>query len=285
MTKFIAEVSSNHNRNLNRCLEFVKVAKEIGCYAIKFQLFKIDKLFSKEVLEKSVEHRKRKKWELPDEFIPAIKKECLKHKIKFGCTPFDLEAVRFLNKYVDFYKISSYEILWNNLLKECAQSKKPVIFSTGMANLDEILKAKKILKKNGCKDITTLHCISEYPADIKNSNLHFFNILKKKLKVKVGWSDHTKDELFLAFLCNHFDIEYLEFHLDLDKKGYEYGPGHCWLPDEIKQIINFQKKVKLLRNNKSIKKNFSKIEKSERLWRADPQDGLRPFLTVRKKFI
>tara|TARA_A100001015_G_C15044152_1_gene742200 strand:+ start:1296 stop:2141 length:846 start_codon:yes stop_codon:yes gene_type:complete len=281
MTKFIAEVSSNHNRSLKRCLEFVKVAKKIGCYAIKFQLFKIDNLFSREVLEKSAEHRKRKMWELPYEFIPVIKKECMKRKIKFGCTPFDLDAVRFLKKYVDFYKISSYEILWNNLLEECAKSKKPVIFSTGMANLNEILEAKKILKKNGCKDITTLHCISEYPADIKSSNLHFFKILKEKLKIKVGWSDHTKNELFLAFLCNHFDIEYLEFHLDLDKKGYEYGPGHCWLPNEIEKIINFQKKIKLIRDNKSYIKKFSKVEKKERLWRTDPQDGLRPFRALR----
>ena len=70
--KFIAEISSNHNQSLKRCKKFIDVASNIGCYAIKFQLFKIDELFSKEVLKKKKSHRDRKKWELPIEYLPTF---------------------------------------------------------------------------------------------------------------------------------------------------------------------------------------------------------------------
>ena len=106
---FIAEVSSNHNRNLKRCKKFIDIASDIGCYGIKFQLFKIEKLFHSKILKKSKKHRDRKKWELPTEFIPILSKYSRKKGLKFGCTPFYLEAVKFLKPYVDFYKIASYE--------------------------------------------------------------------------------------------------------------------------------------------------------------------------------
>lgn len=283
-TKFIAEISSNHNGNLKRCFEFIKVAKKIGCYGVKFQLFNVDKLFSKEILKKSLTHRKRVRWELKENFIPKIAKECKKVGIKFGCTPFYLEAVDILRPYVDFYKISSYEILWKDLLIKCAKTKKPIMFSSGMANLKEIQDAYHTIEKNGSEDITIFHCISEYPANINHSNLNFINTMKKKFNVKIGWSDHTRDKLFLNSICNCFKLDAVEFHLDLDGMGYEYKSGHCWLPKEISEIINsidnFQKQLNLKAN----KKKLSSKEKNERLWRADPSDGLRPFKIIRKKF-
>ena len=138
MSKFIAEVSSNHSQNINRAIEFINIASEIGCDAVKFQLFKIDKLFAPEILAKSKEHRNRKQWELPIDFLPILSKKCKEKKILFSCTPFYLEAVKELEPYVDFYKIASYELIWDDLLIACAQKKKPVIISTGMATLNEI---------------------------------------------------------------------------------------------------------------------------------------------------
>lgn len=282
-TKFIAEVCSNHNGSLNRCLKFIKTAKEIGCYGVKFQLFKTEKLFANEILKKSPIHRKRKKWELPEKFIKRISVECKKRKIKFGCTPFYLESLPLLKKYVDFIKISSYEILWRDLLIECAKLRKPIIFSTGMANIKEIRNAKKILKYNGAKDITVLHCVSEYPANLDKINLNYFSYLKKNISTKVGWSDHTRDKLLLNYLISKFNLDAVEFHLDLDKKGFEYGDGHCWLPEEIENVIKFYSKVKNKNSKKNLKK-ISLIEKKERFWRADPIDGLRPMKIIRNKF-
>jgi N-acetylneuraminate synthase len=88
----------------------------------------------------------------------------------------------------------------------------------------------------------------------------------------------------LNFICGHYDIDLVEFHLDLDGKGYEYGPGHCWKPEEIQDVIKY-KFVKNIFNQlslKNTKKQISKKEKAERDWRADPVDGLRPLYKKRK---
>jgi len=122
--RFIAEVSSNHNRDINRCLKFIETAKAIGCDAIKFQLFKINEMFAPEALNKSTQYKKREQWELPFEFIPKLCKRCRETRLKFSCTPFYLEAVDELKPYVDFYKIASYELLWHDLVKACALSLK-----------------------------------------------------------------------------------------------------------------------------------------------------------------
>ena len=139
--RFIAEVSSNHSRDLARALEFIDVAASSGCSAVKFQLFKIDQLFAPEILEKSEMHRKRKEWELPLEFLPSLAKRSHERNIEFSCTPFYLDAVSELDPHVDFYKLASYELLWDKLLVACASTGKPVILSTGMATMDEILHA------------------------------------------------------------------------------------------------------------------------------------------------
>ena len=109
---FIAEVSSNHNQDITRMKDFIQASSEIGCSGVKFQLFKIEELFSNEILQKSKTHRDRKKWELGEEFIPELAEYCAKYNLSFGCTPFYLDAVDVLNDYVDFFKISSYELLW-----------------------------------------------------------------------------------------------------------------------------------------------------------------------------
>ena len=121
---FIAEVSSNHNTNLKRCLKFVDIAKKIGCDAVKFQLFRIDQLFHDSILKKRNDIKSRKKWELPIRFLKKISEHCKKRKILFGCTPFYLDAVDELYPYVDFYKIASYELLWDDLFIKCIQKKK-----------------------------------------------------------------------------------------------------------------------------------------------------------------
>ena len=122
-------------------------------------------------LKKGEMHRKRKEWELPVSFLPELKKRCIEKKIDFSCTPFYLGAVEELYPYVDFYKIASYELLWEDLLAECAKTGKPVVLSTGMATVDEVKKAVDVLNNNNCADITMLHCVSSYPVPVSDCNL------------------------------------------------------------------------------------------------------------------
>ena len=283
MTKFISEISSNHNGNLSRSLKMIKLSADLGFDIVKFQLFKIDKLFAKEILTKSKKHRDRKKWELKEEYIPILAKECKKNNVKFCITPFYLEAVEVIEPYVDYIKIASYEILWKDLLIKCAKTKKPIIISTGMANLKEVINAIKILKKNRAKKIIILHCVSNYPAKLDSLNLSAINTLRKKTKLDIGWSDHSANSLVVYKAIEKWKASFVEMHLDLDGKGFEYKKnGHCWLPENTKKLISFIKKDKLIDGN-GLKKP-DQLELKERNFRADKLDGLRPIKKYRKNF-
>jgi len=281
MTVFISEISSNHNSNLSRSLKMIEISSEIGFDIVKFQLFKIDKLFSNDLLKKSKNHRDRKKWELKEKYIPLLAKHCKKNKIKFCITPFYLEAVDIIKPYVDYIKIASYEILWKDLLIKCAKTKKPIILSTGMANLKEVKNAIKILKKNGSKKIIVLHCVSNYPAKLESLNLSAIQTLRKKTDLTIGWSDHSASSLVVFKAIEKWKAEYIEMHIVLDGKGVEYKSGHCWLPQYAKELINFVKKDKIV-DGKGIKKpNIAEMH--ERKFRADEIDGLRPLKKYRKQ--
>jgi len=279
MTHFIAEVSSNHSQDLNRCFEFIDRAAEIGCDSVKFQLFRIEDLFIPFVLEQSEAHRKRKAWELPLDFLPELANRCQENNIQFSCTPFYLDAVRELEPYVSFYKIASYELLWDDLLIRCAQTGKPVIISTGMATLDEVNHAVALLRQHGCDAITVLHCTSVYPAPPKEVNLAAIQTLRAATKCSVGWSDHTVESSVMYRAIHRWDARVIEFHLDLEGDGAEFGAGHCWLPHQIEALI---KTVRMGEEADGTGvKQPAPSEDKERFWRADPIDGLRPLSEIR----
>ena len=280
--KFVAEVSSNHYRDLQRCLAFVDRAADIGCAAVKFQLFRIDELFAPEVLDRSAEHRRRKEWELPVSFLAPLAARCQEKGIAFACTPFFLEAVEQLLPYVDFYKIASYELLWGDLLGACARTQRPVVLSTGMATLDEAKLAVATLKSAGCTDLTVLHCVSSYPAKPSECNLAAIETLRGALKCEVGWSDHSVTPAVIYRAVFGHGASLVEFHLYLEGRGVEYAAGHCWLPDEIRAVIEG---IRLgLSAQGDGHKRPADREVEERQWRADPADGLRPLQAVRKQW-
>jgi len=281
MSFFIAEVSSNHSRDIDRALNFIDTAAKKGCDAVKFQLFKIEKLFAPEVLKKSKQHRDREKWELPLSFLPLLSNRCKERGIKFSCTPFYIEAVRELEPYVDFYKIASYELIWDDLLIECAKTGKDVIISTGMANMDEIRHAVDVLRRCNCKP-TVLHCTSSYPTPYKEANLSAIKTIREETHCKTGWSDHTVDPGVIHRAIHKWGAKVIEFHLDLDGNGEEFGAGHCWMPEEIGKVIQQIRHAEDADGN-GIKEPVLS-EMPDRLWRRDQVDGLRPMKSIRKNF-
>ena len=280
MTNFIAEVSSNHHRDIQRCYDFIDAAAASGCQSVKFQLFKIEQLFSAEILSESSSHQARKQWELPLEFIPKLAKRCIERNVKFSCTPFYLDAVAELAPYVDFLKIASYELLWDDLLSTCAETGLPVILSTGMATLPEITHAVEILKGNGCNDPILLHCTSAYPTPYHEANLSAIETIQKATGCRVGWSDHTVDPAVIHRAVHRWGAPAIEFHLDLDGEGDEYKTGHCWLPDQIADVIQTVERS-LTADGDGLKEPVPS-EMADRAWRADPVDGLRPLMKTRK---
>lgn len=280
--RFIAEVSSNHHRDLERSYEFIEQAAQAGCASVKFQLFKIDQLFAPEILESSEEHRKRKQWELPVEFIPRLAQRCTDVGIEFSCTPFYLDAVDELEAYVDFYKIASYELLWDDLLAACASTGKPILLSTGMATMVEILHAVEVLRKNGCQSPTLLHCTSAYPTPYAEANLAAIETIRGETGCEVGWSDHTVEPAVIYRAIHRWGARVIEFHFDLDGEGEEFGAGHCWLPEQIEAVIRDVEKGGLA-DGSGVKEPVPS-ELPDRLWRADPSDGLRPFREIRAQW-
>jgi sialic acid synthase SpsE len=279
---FIAEASSNHGRDLARAKAFVDAAADAGCDAVKFQLFKIERMFAPEILAQSPKHRARKAWELPLSHLAPLAEHCSARKIQFSCTPFYLEAVAELEPFVDFYKIASYELLVGDLLKACAQTGKPVVLSTGMATMDEILVASRTLKEAGAKDVTLLHCVSAYPTPVGDANLSAIGSIGAATGLPTGWSDHTRRPAVIERAVHRWGARAVEFHLDLDGKGAEYAAGHCWLPDEIAPVIA-RIRESFLADGDGFK-GPQASELSDRDWRADPEDGIRPLKHVRASY-
>ena len=277
--RFVAEVSSNHHRDLDRCLAFIDEAAEIGCDAVKFQLFKIDQLFAPEILQQSEEHRRRRDWELPVEFLPHLAERCAHRNVKFACTPFFLAAVEELLPYVSFFKVASYELLWTDLLVACARTGKPVVLSTGMATLDEVTGAVSTLRGAGCTDLTLLHCVSGYPTPADECNLAAIQTLRHACGCPVGWSDHSGDPAVIQRAVHRWGACMVEFHLDLDGTGDEFRTGHCWLPNQIGPAI--ESVAVGQEADGSGQKTPSPSEEADREWRADPSDGLRPLRSIR----
>ncbi len=287
MARFIAEISSNHNGDMGRCLDLIRAARACGCWGVKFQLFRIERLFSPEILQTSETHRLRRRWELPLHYIPELAACARAEGLAFGCTPFDLAAVAFLQSEVDFLKIASYELPWLDLVTSCAATGLPLMISCGMADESEIRRAVTAAREGGCTDLSVLHCVSNYPAAPADCNLAAIGALRRLLAQEfptatVGWSDHSVVPQVVFRAVDHWAAEVVEFHFDLDGAGAEFDGGHCWLPAQIEPLIMGQSCDSLPASDGSAALAPSESEHDERLWRADPADGLRPTLPVRQ---
>lgn len=271
---FTAEVSSNHGQDIARALSFVDTAAQVGFDAIKFQLFSVDNLYAPEALRQVPEARAREAWELPRHFIPALAKQARLQGIAFACTPFDISAVEYLAPHVDFLKTASYELLWDDLLRECAQTGLPLVVSTGMATWEEVEHAVDVVHSAGCDDLTLLHCISAYPAPLPEANLAAIASLRDRTRLKVGWSDHTNESAVVHRAVHHWGATFVELHFDIDGTGEEYSGGHCWLPTTAETLIRDVRSG--IRADGHGRKEPAPSEIHDRSWRADPSDGLRP---------
>jgi len=232
--KFIAEVGSNHNQKLGRCFSFIEKAKELGCWGIKFQSFTANQLWTKPETIAKMSH-----WELPTGFIPSIYKYCKDIGIKVGFSVFNKDSIEWLNNYTDFFKIGSYEILCIDMIKQCYNTEKPLFISTGLISLHELFLLLDYIDADWRKrpeNITVYHCNSNYPATPENCNLYRINALRATIPEQIGWSDHSREPgvIYQAVVNG---ARAIEFHLDLDGKGFEYSIGHCWLPKEIKTVM------------------------------------------------
>lgn len=246
----IAEMSGNHNHSLERALQIVEAAASCGVDALKIQTYTADSLTlncdgSDFIIEdKDSLWSGKKLYDLyqeactPYEWHKPIFDKCKKLGITGFSTPFDLDAVDFLEELnCPIYKIASFENGDIPLLKKVARTKKPVIMSLGMINLEEIEEGVNVLKQYGCNDLTLLKCTSSYPASVENSNLLTIPDLQKQFPdCKVGLSDHTLG-IGAAIASVALGAEVIEKHFTLSRVEGGIDSAFSMEPAEMKQLV------------------------------------------------
>ena len=225
----IAELSGNHEGNINNFFKLINIAKKAGANAIKLQTFKPDKITINSRKKFFIVKHKFKKWDkktlyelykksyTPWEWHQPLKILAHKNKLDFIATPFHESAVDFLAKLkVSCIKISSFEFNDHNLVEYASKKKIPMILSSGMASKEEIKTNYNIVKKNLKNNFAILKCSSNYPATYKDLNLKTISELRKKLNCEIGYSDHTTDNV-ASLVAISKGASIIEKHICLDK--------------------------------------------------------------------
>lgn len=248
-TFIIAEAGVNHNGSLEVARKLIDAAVDAGADAVKFQTFRADRLVCKSSAKADYQEKTTdadesqfdmiKKLELNEDAHKKLIDYCKDKGIIFLSTPFDLESIDMLdNLSIEIFKIPSGEITNLPYLRRIGRLKKKVILSTGMADIREIGNAINVLSKAGMrkKDITVLHCNTEYPTPFEDVNLSAMLTIRDAFKVKVGYSDHTLGiEVPAAAVALGATV--IEKHFTVDKNMK--GPDHkaSLEPDELKAMV------------------------------------------------
>lgn len=225
----IAEISANHNGNINNALKIIDMAKRCGADAIKMQTYTPDTItlnsknedfLIKDGLWKGRSLHQLYEWaHTPWEWHVELFAYANDVGITIFSTPFDFTAVDLLEKLdTPAYKIASFECIDLRLIERVARTKKPLIISTGMANAEEIKEAVDTALEYGSGELTLLHCVSGYPAPVEEQNLATILDMKQKYGVNVGLSDHTLDNT-TAIAAVALGAVMIEKHVTLDRKG------------------------------------------------------------------
>lgn len=253
----IAELSANHNQDLNLAIKTIKAAKEAGADAIKIQTYTADTI----TIDSDTElfqikgglwdgytlHQLYQEAYTPWEWHKELQSVASDLRLEFFSSPFDLTAVDFLAELdVPAYKIASYEIQDIPLIEYAAKQGKPMIISTGIADFSDIELAVQTCKKAGNEQIILLHCISQYPAPMEEMNLLTIQDLADKFGVIVGLSDHTMESI-AAIASVALGAKVVEKHLILDRKMGGPDSGFSIEPHEfakmVEQIRNTEKSL------------------------------------------
>lgn len=243
----IAEAGVNHNGSLETAKKLAYVAKDAGADIVKFQTFSASDLVTREArmapyqirnlgIDSSQFHMLEELMLSREEFI-KLKEYCEEIGIEFLSTPFDMDSIEFLEEIgCSKWKIPSGEITNYPYLLKIAKTKKPIIMSTGMSTLSDVMKALEVLRNNMSREITVLHCTTNYPTLYDEVNLMAMITLKNKTGLKVGYSDHTLGtEVSIAAVALGATV--IEKHFTLSR--LMKGPDHkaSLEPNELKMFV------------------------------------------------
>ncbi len=247
-TIIIAEAGVNHNGDMAIAKGLIEVAATAGVDYVKFQTFKTENLVScnaataeyqQNATGETSQFAMLKRLELSQEQHLELMDYCCKKGVKFLSTAFDLDSIDVLAELnLDFWKIPSGEITNYPYLVKIAKTGKPIVMSTGMCDINDVTQALNILCENGVKkkDITLLHCNTQYPTPMCDVNLKAMMTLADTFGVNVGYSDHTQGiEIPIAAVA--LGAAVIEKHFTLDRNME--GPDHkaSLVPDELIDMV------------------------------------------------
>ena len=273
----MAEISANHNGSLNHAKKLIKTAKNYGADAVKLQTYTPDtmtvKSSKKDFLIRQGLWKGFSLWDLyekaqtPFEWHEELFAYAKKLKITCFSTPFDETAVDLLeNLNCPFYKISSFELNHIPLIKKVAKTKKPIIISTGMANLDEIDLAYNTAKNNGSNEIVLLYCVSNYPSKISDFNFNNIKILKNRYSCRVGFSDHSLDHK-AAVAAVAAGADFFEKHIATQNQKKGFDLAFSLKGSQLKKYIEAIKETQLMMGRDYFFRNSSE-KKSKQFKRS-----------------
>ena len=268
----IAEISGNHNGSKKKFLELIKSACLNGADLIKIQTYEpkditLNKNYGNFKIKKGI-WRNKKLWDLykkactPFSWHQDAFKLAKKHKKVIFSSPFSIRGVDLLEKLnCPIYKIASFEITDYKLINYIASKKKPIILSTGMATLNEILKAVKIIKKYHSK-VIILHCVSSYPTKLEDINLNKINFLRKKFpKNLIGLSDHTND-IHSSLIATQLGVCVIEKHYKLNNSINTADAAFSITPEKLSNLKELSSNI--FKANKKSNKAAENISKNLR---------------------
>ena len=252
----IAEISANHNQNLDLALRTVQAAIDAGADAIKVQTFKPESM-ALDVDNAIFGPKTQGAWKgwrpwdlykkaaLPYEWHMPIQEITLAAGKEFFSSPFDTDAVIFLQELgVSRYKIASFEINDIPLIHATAQTLKPIILSTGVASLEDIELAVETCRTAGNNNITLLKCTSEYPATVEQADLNKMLDMRERFSVNVGLSDHTSG-FIAAAAATALGARVIEKHFILDRTKGGLDSGFSMEPHEFSQMVSIVRDTEL----------------------------------------
>ena len=242
----IAEMSANHNGDINNAYKIIDMAKASGADAVKLQTYTPDTLtidsdlpdfqLTEGLWAGQSLYDLYKSAYMPWEWHKPLFDYAKKIGITIFSSPFDNTAVDLLEDLnAPAYKIASFEAVDLPLIKYVAQTGKPMIISTGMADSDEIKEAIEAAREGGCKELAILHCVSGYPAPASDYNLITITDMQEKFDLVIGLSDHTIDNT-TAITSVALGASIIEKHVTLDRNAGGPDDSFSLEFEELKQL-------------------------------------------------